>query len=58
MRLARFVGVRLLSYAKPIEKKTQLFCSVDFFLLMIHTCFAYLRFIKLRFAHACVLRLH
>ena len=56
MRLARFLGVRLLSYAKLIEKKkNQLFCSVDFFLLMIHTCFAYLRFIKLRFAHACVL---
>ena len=55
MRLARFVGVRLLSYAKLIEKKNQLFYSVDFFLLKIHTCFPYLRFIKLRFAHACVL---
>ena len=38
------------SQAKPIlRKKTGLFCSLDFFLPMSHTCFAHLR---LRFAHA------
>ena len=38
------------SQAKPIlRKKNWLFCSLDFFLPMSHTCFAHLR---LRFAHA------
>ena len=48
VRLARLARVRV-KLNRFWEKKNWLFCSLDFFLPMSHTCFAHLR---LRFAHA------